>query len=56
MTAIAVTESNLREFKNALHNLFNDVKSSHLSEAIAASLGRRTHAALVADLKNVDSP
>lgn len=54
MTAIAISESNLREFKSALHNLFDEVKSSHLSEAVAASLGRRTHAALLADMKKAD--
>lgn len=38
----------LRELKNRLQARFPDVRSSHLTEAIAAGLGFNTHAALLA--------
>ena len=50
MTAIAFTESTLHTVKRALLASFADVKSSHLTEALAAACGYRTHAALLADL------
>jgi hypothetical protein len=51
MTAVLVTEDNLAHIKGNLRNHFGkQVKSAHLTEAIAAALGRRTHAALLTDL------
>lgn len=51
MTAVLVTEDNLAHIKGNLRLHFGkQVKSAHLTEAIAAALGRRTHAALLTDL------
>lgn len=50
MAAIAVSEAHINAVKKALREDFFDEKSSHLSEALAAALGYRTHAALLADL------
>lgn len=50
MAAIAVSETHINAIKKALRDEFLDEKSSHLSEALAAALGYRTHAALLADL------
>lgn len=48
MAAIAISESALAPLKKALRNDFADEKSSHLTEALATSLGFKTHAALLA--------
>lgn len=48
MAAVPLCEAPLAELKKSLLDEFEDVKSSHLSEALAASLGFRTHAALKA--------
>ena len=50
MAAIAVSETHINTIKKALRDEFLDEKSFHLSEALAAALGYRTHAALLADL------
>lgn len=50
MAAIAVSETHINAIKKALRDEFLDEKSSHLSEALAAAVGYRTHAALIADL------
>lgn len=51
MTAVLITEDNLAHIKGNLRQHFDkQVKSAHLTEAIAAALGRRTHAALLTDL------
>lgn len=50
MAAIAISETHINAIKKALRDEFLDEKSSHLSEALAAALGYRTHAALLADL------
>lgn len=50
MAAIALTESSVVAVKNALRDEFPDVKSAHVSEALAHSLGYRTNAALRAAL------
>jgi hypothetical protein len=51
MTAVLITENNLTHIKDTLRQHFGkQVKSAHLTEAIAAALGRRTHAALLTDL------
>jgi hypothetical protein len=48
MTALVLTETNLTIVKRSLREYFGDsLKSSHLSEALAASMGYRTHAALL---------
>lgn len=46
MAAITLCETPLANLKKSLRDEFPDVKSSHLSEALAYSLGFRTHAAL----------
>lgn len=43
---VAETELQLRQLKNRLHARFPTIRSSHLTEAIAAALGFRTQAAL----------
>jgi len=53
MAAIAVSEAHINAIKKALRNEFLEEKSSHLSEALAAALGYRTHAALLADLSKL---
>ena len=50
MAAIAVSETHINAVKKALRDDFLYEKSSHLSEALAAALGYKTHAALLADL------
>ncbi len=46
MAAIALTEPNLFELTNALTKAKPGVRSSHLTEAVAAALGFRTNASL----------
>lgn len=50
MASIELTESALATVKKALRDDLPDVRSSHLTEALAAALRRRTHAALLAEL------
>lgn len=54
MTAIILSAENLHTVKRGLREFFPEAKSSHLTEALAASVGRRTHAALLADLTKAD--
>lgn len=54
MTAFVLTEDNLTYAKREIRYLFPNAKSSHVSEALAAALGMRTHAALLEDIKKVD--
>lgn len=54
MTAIILSAENLRVVKRGLREFFPEATSSHLSEALAAAVGRRTHAALLADLAKGD--
>lgn len=56
MAAIPFTESALASLKKALRAAYPDVRSSHLTEAIAAALGRKSHAALIADLSKQQEP
>ena len=58
MAAIALTEQDLFELKKALIKAKPGVRSSHLTEAVAAALGFRTNASLRADLSafHVDPP
>jgi len=51
MLLVRLTQANLAFIKRRLRTEFPNVKSSHLSEALAAALGLRTHAALTASLK-----
>ncbi|MCY1165778.1 hypothetical protein D9M73_56890 [compost metagenome] len=55
MAAIALTESSVTAVKNALRDEFPDVKSAHVSEALAHSLGYQTNAALRAALATAKS-
>lgn len=48
MTAILASRDNLAFIKKELRSALPDIGSSHLSEALAASLGFQTHAALLA--------
>lgn len=50
MASIPLAESALASLKKSLRTEYPDIKSSHLTEAIAAALGRKSHAALLADL------
>ncbi len=50
MAVILLTESNLIFIKRELRNRYTSTKSSHISEALAYSFGRRTHAALLAEM------
>ena len=50
MTAIAIAESSLAALKKALRTDLPDIRSSHLTEAMAAALDFRTHASLIAAL------
>lgn len=51
MAAILLTPANLHALKVRLRAALPLVKSSHISEGLAAALGYRTHAALLADMK-----
>lgn len=48
MTAVAFSMAAIDSAKRALRDYMPDTKSSHLTEALAASLGFKTHAALTA--------
>lgn len=50
MTAIPLTSAALKSVKREIQNQYPDLKSAHLTEAIASSLGYRTHAALLPQL------
>lgn len=52
MTAIIVSSETLRELKAALHGSLPDLRSSHLSECIAVSLGFSSNAALRASFSD----
>jgi len=54
MTAMILSTENLHAVKRSLREFFPDAGSSHLSEALAAAVGRRTHAALRAELAEAD--
>lgn len=51
MASVPLSDSALAAVKKSLRKEYPDVRSSHLSEALAASLGRRTYAALLTDVK-----
>lgn len=48
MAAVSLTSASITTLKTSLRSEFPDVKSSHLTEALAHALGFRTNAALVA--------
>lgn len=50
MASIPLLESSLAAVKKALREDLPDIRSSHLSEALAAALRRRTNASLIAEL------
>lgn len=50
MTAIALAEPSLAALKKSLRKDLPDVRSSYLTEALAAALNFRTHASLIAAL------
>ena len=58
MPILFLTRDNCRFVKHALRECLSTVKSAHLSEALAAALGFRTHAALLATMRsaNADRP
>lgn len=58
MASIPLSELALASVKRSLREYYPSVRSSHLSEALAASLHHRTHASLLAELNsvNVDPP
>jgi len=55
MANFALSSTSVRSLKSALQDRFPSVKSAHLSEAIAATTGFRTHAALLAYTKNTSA-
>jgi len=54
MAAIALTDASVFELKKSLRDEFPEAKSAHITEALAFSLGFRTHAALQAALGGPD--
>lgn len=56
MASIPLAVSALASLKKSLRTEYPDVLSSHLTEAIASALGRKSHAALLADLSKQDDP
>jgi hypothetical protein len=58
MASIPLSEHSLAFVKKALREQYPEIRSSHLSEALAASLRRRTHASLLSELPGliVDPP
>lgn len=54
MASLRLTASALASLKKSLRSDYPDVRSSHLTEAIAAALGRKSHAALLADISKLN--
>jgi hypothetical protein len=54
MAAIPLVDASIATLKTSLRSEFPDVKSSHLTEALAFALGYRTNAALGADMTGPD--
>jgi hypothetical protein len=54
MTAIVLSNQNIKTVKRALREWFPEIISSHLTEAFAAALGFRNQAALRASLQGID--
>lgn len=53
MTSLLASEQAFRRIKSHLHNIFPEIKSSHLAESLAVSLGFNTHAAWIQHMKDV---
>ncbi len=51
MAVLRLTPANLVFMKRSLRKAYPDVKSSHLTEALAAAVGSKTHAALIIRLE-----
>lgn len=51
MSLLLVSDQNLRAIKMALRARINGTRSSHVTEALAYSMGFNTHAALLAQMK-----
>lgn len=51
MASVPLSESVLAALKKTLRNEFPDVRSSHLTEALAAALSRKSNAALLVDMQ-----
>lgn len=49
---VALTKNNILLLKRALHARFPELKSTHVTEALAAALGSRTHAALLSRISS----
>lgn len=56
MSSVLLRKEHLAEVKKALREEFPEVGSSHLSEALAAALGFRTHASLIHALESSTDP
>jgi hypothetical protein len=54
MTALVLTDSNLARLKKVLRERLPTIKSAHLTEALAAASGFRTHAALLTRLGSAE--
>ena len=52
---VTLTSENVQTVKRALRAHFPQLQSAHLTEALAAAFGKRTHAALLADLAGASS-
>lgn len=55
MASVSLTDDGLRAVKRALVSRFPDDKSAHLTEALAAACGFRTHASLLAAVRETDA-
>lgn len=53
MASILLTQSALTSLKKCLHAKFPEIRSAHLTEAIAAALGYKSHAALQPELSRI---
>jgi hypothetical protein len=53
MAAIQLTRGGVSALKAVIRKQFPDVRSSHLTEALAAAMGRRSHAAVLAEVDQV---
>jgi hypothetical protein len=57
MASISLTLNDIKQAKNALISSLPGIPSSHLSEALAAAIGERTHASLLSRINNgTDNP
>jgi hypothetical protein len=52
MSFITSTPDSFSSLKKVVHSYYPDIRSSHLSEALASAAGFKSHAALLANLKS----